>query len=152
MLPFVIAGGIVVILIAALASETEKKPSEFNNEDIIEEFGKFFEPTEETKAKIHATKLINKLIKGMVEFKLGKSGSPKDRIKQHTKFEKIYIIIESDDKKFIEKLEGVYNKKYISNAKNKNCKIGSAGEMTEKTGRYFLYFVANEKTKKSKKK
>lgn len=57
----------------------------------------------------------------------------------------MYLLVESDDKGFIDKLEGIYNEKYISNSKNKNCKIGSAGEMTDKTGRYFLYFVTTDK-------
>ncbi len=79
---------------------------------------------------------------------MGKTGSPSDRIKQHIGFEKIYLIIKSDDQDFIEKLESIYNEKFFSHTKNRNWKIGSAGKMTDKTGYYFLYLVANQEQKK----
>jgi hypothetical protein len=141
MIPYFITAAITYLFIEALSEATDKSTTEFNKDDIITDCVKFFKSTEETKAKSHATKTINKLIKNTKGFKIGKSGTPKDRNIQHTQFEKMYIIVESKNKKFINKLEGIYNGKYISNKKNKNCKIGSAGEMTDKTGRYFLYFI-----------
>jgi len=122
---------------------TNKSPSEFRQEDIIDDSAKFFKKSEETKAKRHATRIINKLIKKIDNHKLGKSDSPKDRNAQHIEFGKMYILVESDNECFIKKLEEIYNERYIFNSKNKNYKIGSAGEMIGETGRYFLYFVAN---------
>lgn len=145
MLPLIIAGGLIAMLISALSKETQKDISEFDQKDILVEKAKFFKSSEETKAKIHITRTMNKLIDNAKSFKVGKTGSPSDRSKQHTAFKKMYIIVESNEKKFIEKLEGFYNEKYISNKRNKNLKIGSAGKMTDKAERYFLYLVANEK-------
>jgi hypothetical protein len=145
MLPFIIVGGLIGVLISALSRETQKEITEFSQKDILTDKAKFFKSSEETKAKIHITKTMNKLIENAKNFKVGKTGSPSDRNKQHTEFKKMYVIVESDKKDFIEDLECIYNEKYITNKKNKNLKIGSAGTMTDKKGRYFLYFVANEK-------
>lgn len=142
MIPYLIGAGLAYLLLEVLSDEMDKSVSEFNDGDIITDYAKFFESSEETKAKIHATKTINKLIKESAKFKIGKSGNPKGRNNQHIQFKKMYIIIESKNEKFINELEAVYNERYISNKKNKNCKIGSAGKMTKKTGRYFLYFIA----------
>lgn len=143
MIPFIIIGGVITaILLDALSKETEKTISEFSDKDVITDYAKLFTPKDETKAKIHTTRTINKLIKNIKLFKIGKSGDPKTRHKSYTKLQKMYIIVESENKDFISKLESIYNEKFISNKKNKNCNVGSAGDMTDKIGRYFLYFIA----------
>jgi hypothetical protein len=140
----ILIGGLAYLLIKALANETNKKVSEFKESDIITDYSKFFKSTEKTKAKIHSTRILNKLIETSKKFKIGKSGDPKGRKIKHFDFEKMYVLVESENEKFINELEAHYNEKYISNKKNKNLKIGSAGKMTEKTGRYFLYFIISE--------
>jgi len=121
-----------------------KLPSEFRQENIIDDSAKFFSKSEETKAKRHATRVINKLIKKIDNFKFGRSISTKNRNAQPVEFEKMYILVESDNEEFIKKLEGIYHERYISNSKQENYKIGSIRKMIGKTRRYFLYFVANQ--------
>ena len=143
MLPILLTGGaVLVFLIKALSNETKQDISQFSEEDIVIDYVKLFAPNEVTKAKRHTTKTINRLLKGVKSFKVGKTGAPKERNSAHTKFKTMYLLVESTDKEFINGLEAIYNEKYISNSKNENCKIGSAGEMTDKTGRYYLYFIA----------
>ena len=142
MIPVIIGAAVSYLLLDVLSNFTDKSISEFKEESIITDYAKFFNSSDETIAKIHTTKTINKLIGSTKKFKIGKSGNPKSRNTQHTQFNKLYIIVESRNKSFINNLEAIYNEKYISNKKNKNCKIGSAGVMTDKNGRYFLYFIA----------
>ena len=141
MIPYLIGAGISYLFIKILSEVTDKSISEFDKDDIITDFAKFYKPSEETIAKTHITKTLNKLTKKNGKFKIGKSGTPNDRNIQHKEFKKMYIIAESKNKKFINKFEAIYNEKFIANKKNVNCKIGSAGEMTDKTGRYFLYVI-----------
>ncbi len=141
MIPYLIGAGIIYILKEVLSEVTDKSISEFDEDAIITDYAKFFKSNQETVAKIHITKTLNKLTKRKGKFKIGKSGTPNDRNSQHKSFKKMYIIAESKNKKFIDNLEAIYNEKFISNKKNVNCKIGSAGEMTDKTGRYFLYVI-----------
>lgn len=148
MIPIIIGGALTWVLYEVISSITNKEPSSFSKENIKTEYLKIFGKDQEKIAKIHATKSINKLIKIVKEFKIGKSGAPEDRNKAHILFEVMYLIVESEDKSFIDKLEGIYNEKYITINENMNIKVGSAGEMTDKKGRYFLYFIANEKKKK----
>lgn len=142
MIPVIIGAAVSYWLLEVLSEVIDKSITEFEVESIITDYAKFFNSSEETVAKIHTTKTINKLIGYTKKFKIGKSGNPESRNTQHTQFNKMYIIVESRNESFIDKLEGIYNEKYILNNKNKNCKIGSAGKMTDKSGRYFLYFIA----------
>lgn len=146
MIQYIIAGvGAIAAGAAYLLFSQNKQTelSEFDDENINTGYHKFFSPTDETKAKTHATTSMNKLIEKVKGFKIGKTGSPDDRNKQHTDFKKMYVIVESKSEEFIEKLESIYNEKFISNKRNGNFKTGSAGKMTGKNGRYFLYFIAN---------
>ena len=141
MIQYIISAGILYIFKEILSDLNNKPLTEFNNESIITDYAKFFKSNQEIIAKIHITKTLNKIIKQNKKFKIGKSGSPKNRNSQHKEFSKMFILAESENKEFINKLEAIYNEKYIRNKKNTNYKIGSAGEMTDKTGSYFLYVV-----------
>lgn len=144
MIQIIIATGITLLLLEALSGFTKKDVKDLNDDDLILDYARFFKANDETLAKMLITRTINRLIKNSKSFKIGKSGNPKGRKVQYTKFNKMYIIVESKEEHFIEKLERIYNEKYISSKKNTNCKIGSAGKMTGKTGKYYLYFVSKE--------
>jgi len=141
MIPYLIGATITYLFIEILSEITDKSISEFDKDNIVTDYAKLFKPSQETIAKIHITKTINKLTKRKVKFKIGKTGMPDNRKKQHKEFSKMYIIAESKNDIFINKLEAIYNEKFIDNKKNVNYKIGSAGKMTDKTGRYFLYLI-----------
>jgi len=141
MIQYILGVGALYVLKEILSELSDKSITEFKNDDIVTDYAKYFTSKQETIAKIHITKTLNKIIKGKGKFKIGKSGVPHSRNKQHKAFNKMYILAESKNKKFIDKLEALYNEKYISNKKNANYKIGTAGVMSDKTGKYFLYVV-----------
>jgi hypothetical protein len=142
MIPLILIGA-TAWLIKELAKETQKPVSQFDETDIITDYVKYFKSSEITEAKRHSTRVLNTLVLDVKKFKVGKSGSPSDRNSQHKNFNKMYLIVESNNEKLINELEAYQNEKFISHKKNKNKKIGSAGSMTDKKGKYFLYLIAN---------
>lgn len=127
-----------------LTRKTSNELTEFTGKNIVTDFHKFFDSKEETEAKKHATRSINKIVAQCKDFKIGKSGVPQTRKYAHSGFDKLYVIIESLDGDFIDELESHYNEKFFDNPKNVNKKKGSAGVMTDEGYGYFLYVVVNE--------
>jgi len=102
---------------------------------------KHFKKTDIGAMKTQITKSINEIIPQYKSFKIGKTGNPESRNRQHIEYDEMFLLCESKDSKFISDIESYYNEKYIDHKKNDNKKIGSAGESKSIDGKHYLYIV-----------
>lgn len=92
-----------------------------------------------SKSKI--TKVINEqIIPNFDVFKIGKTGNPNRRIKEHSiNYDKIFLLCKSKYPEYIVELESYYNYKYFDHYKNENKIKGSSGANSSVDGFYYLY-------------
>jgi len=96
-----------------------------------------------TKTKI--TKVLNKaIIPEFNAFKIGKTGNPNRRTKEHSvNFDKVFLLCKSKYPEHIVELETYYNDKYFDHTKNENKIKGSSGANSSIDGFYYLYVAVN---------
>ncbi|MEI7596842.1 MAG: hypothetical protein WCK02_13910 [Bacteroidota bacterium] len=119
--------------------------NELNNisyEHIFDDFmRKHFKKTNVGAMKSQITKSINEIIPYCKSFKIGKTGSPENRNRQHIEYNDMFLLCESNDDEFISVIEHYYNLKYIDHPKNDNKNIGSACKSKSMNGKHYLYVV-----------
>ena len=146
-------GGIIVgaVAIATLLSFLgSDKDDNFVDTDVVQSFLRDYSSCKtERLLKTSITKTINNnIIPTCRGFKIGKSGSIKNRLAQHKsksdgyKYKKMYLICRSKTEDDIKSLEKYYNNYYIGHKKNDNKKEGSAGVCKDNDNYYYLYVVA----------
>ena len=140
-----VAIGLGKLLVEAFSNNSEFK--EIDHKDIYKDFliDQDNDELTDTVLKRKITRSINRLIKETKGFKIGKSGNPKARTSNHKKYDKMFLLCASSDKKLINTLESHYNTKYIKDKKNDNKKEGSAGVAVAVNGKYYLYLVTRKK-------
>lgn len=89
----------------------------------------------------HITRAISKLRTQYSHFKIGKTGTPDERFVSHTPYSKMFIVAVSRHKEIIEGLEKEYNDRFARQSGCDNVRGGSAGIISEVSGRYYLYIV-----------
>lgn len=100
-----------------------------------------------SKVKSQITRAINEIIRkrNPKSIKIGKSGEFNSRRhgKDYLQYTSAEILYSSSSKSYVENIEGYYNQYVIQNYPEicKNVKKGSAGKLTEQSGRYVVYMV-----------
>jgi len=118
--------------------DLEKIDSEHIYEDYLVTY---FKKDKERIVKQKITSSINRIIETYGHFKIGKSGIPVQRAKQHREYKEMFLLCQSKYPELIENLERYYNEKYINHKKNDNKNMGSASVMSEIKKNYYLYIV-----------
>lgn len=148
MIPVLAYFGLILLGGVALGSilksiSGDPELSEIDDNDIYQDFMEDDEEEDlsETVIKQRITRSINKLVKDCEGFKIGKTGNPKTRNRQHHTYQTMFVLCKSKDGDFIEDLEAHYNDKYINHEKNDNHRAGSAGKAVPAGKYYYLYVV-----------
>jgi len=102
---------------------------------------KHFKKTNVGAMKTQITRSINDIIPNCKSFKVGKTGNPENRNRQHIEYKDMFLLCESNDDEFISDIEHYYNLKYIDHPKNDNKNIGSACKSKSMNGKHYLYIV-----------
>jgi hypothetical protein len=102
---------------------------------------KHFKKTHNGALKGQITKSINEIIPLYKSFKIGKTGNPPNRHRQHVVYKEMFLLCESRDANFISDIETYFNEKYLNHEKNDNIKGGSACKSKSVDGKHYLYIV-----------
>jgi hypothetical protein len=95
-----------------------------------------------TKQKI--TKVLNSvIIPEFKYFKIGKTGNPNRRAKEHkVNFDKVFLLCKSKYPEHIVELEKYYIEKYYDHSNNKNKIKGSTGANVRQADDFYYLYVA----------
>ncbi|PKN16505.1 MAG: hypothetical protein CVU66_00715 [Deltaproteobacteria bacterium HGW-Deltaproteobacteria-23] len=135
----------VAVALGLLFENSNKKSSELSlisRKDIYKSYcKKILKSSKPAVTRTHITRSINTIMAEYPHFKIGKTGNPNARQANHHVYSKMFLITESKYPDIISQYEREYNDRYAGTPGCDNIRGGSAGPISEISGKYYLYVV-----------